>query len=222
MLSYNPLMTTRRLTPIDRFLSEFEHALRTSLASSAHSAQRPNPAAGTQESGLTEAERIEAGRLMRVNHAGEIAAQALYQGQAFMARSPGVREAMGQSAAEEIDHLAWCEQRLKELDTPVSKLDPLWYLGSFAIGALAGLIGDKESLGFVGETEKQVVEHLSGHLTRLPEKDQKSRAILEQMREDEAQHGAKAERAGGMALPAPVRLFMRLTSKVMTETAYWI
>ena len=215
-------MTTRRLTPLDRFLSECERALRTAVASSSHAAKRPNPAAVLPVSELSEAERVEAGRLMRVNHAGEIAAQALYQGQAFMARSSGVREAMGESAAEEIDHLAWCEQRLKELDTPASLLDPLWYLGSFAIGALAGLVGDRESLGFVCETERQVVEHLSGHLARLPEKDQKSRAILEQMRADEAQHGSKAERAGGMPMPAPVRLFMKLTSRVMTETAYWI
>lgn len=215
-------MTTRRLTPLDRFLSEVEHALRTSVASSAHAAQRPNPAAAIKDAALTEEQRVEAGRLMRVNHAGEIAAQALYQGQAFMARDSAVRAAMDQSAAEEVDHLAWCEQRLQELSTPASKLDPLWYLGSFAIGALAGLMGDKESLGFVGETERQVVEHLTGHLERLPQEDQKSRAILEQMREDEAQHSHKAERAGGQPLPTPVRLFMRLTSKVMTETAYWI
>lgn len=215
-------MTTRRLTPLDRMLSELERALRTSLASSSHAAQRPNPAQALRDEDLSDAERVEAGRLMRVNHAGEIAAQALYQGQAFMARSPAVRETMGQSAAEEIDHLAWCEQRLKELDTPVSRLDPLWYLGSFALGALAGFAGDKASLGFVGETEQQVVEHLEGHLTRLPEKDQKSRAILEQMRADEARHGAKAQRAGGMPMPAPIRLFMKLTSKVMTETAYWL
>lgn len=215
-------MTTRRLTPLDRILSEFEHALRTSFASSADAAQRPNPAAAVQEGELSEAERIEAGRLMRVNHAGEIAAQALYQGQAFMARSAHVREAMDGSAAEEVDHLAWCEQRLKELGTPASKLDPLWYLGSFAIGAVAGFLGDKESLGFVGETEKQVVQHLEGHMARLPAQDQKSRAILEQMKTDEAHHGAKAERAGGASLPAPARLFMRLTSKVMTSTAYWI
>ncbi|HEV2333181.1 MAG TPA: 2-polyprenyl-3-methyl-6-methoxy-1,4-benzoquinone monooxygenase [Gammaproteobacteria bacterium] len=215
-------MTERRLTPLDRLLSEFEHALRTSFASSAHAAQRPNPAAAVQEGELTEAQRIEAGRLMRVNHAGEIAAQALYQGQAFMARSAAVHAAMDESAAEEVDHLAWCEQRLRELSTPASKLDPLWYLGSFAIGAAAGFLGDKESLGFVGETEKQVVQHLEGHMARLPEQDQKSRAILEQMKTDEAHHGAKAERAGGASLPLPVRLFMRLTSKVMTSTAYWI
>ncbi len=213
---------TRRLSPLDRVLAEFERALRTAVASSSHAAKRPNPAAALPAAELSEAERVQSGRLMRVNHAGEIAAQALYQGQAFMAKSSGVREAMGESAAEEIDHLAWCEQRLKELDTPASVLDPLWYIGSFALGAMAGLAGDRMSLGFVGETERQVVEHLQGHLTRLPEKDQQSRVILEQMVEDEAQHGAKAQRAGGMPMPAPVRLFMKLTSKVMTETAYWV
>jgi ubiquinone biosynthesis monooxygenase Coq7 len=213
---------TRRLSPVDRVLAEFERALRTAVASSSHAAKRPNPAAALPAAELSDAERVQAGRLMRVNHAGEIAAQALYQGQAFMAKSSGVREAMGESAAEEIDHLAWCEQRLKELDTPASVLDPLWYIGSFALGAMAGLAGDRMSLGFVGETERQVVEHLEGHLKRLPEKDQQSRVILEQMVEDEAQHGAKAQRAGGMPMPAPIRLFMKLTSKVMTETAYWV
>ena len=215
-------MTTRRLTPLDRLLSELNHALRTAGAPGSSVAGRPNPAAKQAEGELTEAEREEAGRLMRVNHAGEIAAQALYQGQAFMARDPEVRSAMAHSSEEEIDHLAWCEQRLKELDAPVSRLDPLWYLGSFAIGALAGLAGDKLSLGFITETEHQVVEHLEGHLKRLPEKDARSRAILEQMKTDEAHHGEIAKRAGGMPMPAPVRLFMQLTSKVMTETAYWI
>ena len=142
-------MTTRRLTPLDRMLSELEHALRTAAAPGSHVAGRPNPASKAPAAELDEAERVEAGRLMRVNHAGEIAAQALYQGQAFMAKDPEVRQAMARSAEEEVDHLAWCEQRLKELDAPVSKLDPLWYIGSFAIGALAGLAGDKLSLGFV-------------------------------------------------------------------------
>ena len=215
-------MTTRHLSPLDRILSELEHALRTAAAPGAHVAGRPNPAAKTNAVELDGAERLEAGRLMRVNHAGEIAAQALYQGQALMSKDPEVRQAMARSAEEEVDHLAWCEQRLKELDTPVSKLDPLWYIGSFAIGALAGLAGDKLSLGFVSETERQVVEHLGGHLKRLPEKDGKSRAILEQMKQDEARHGEAAQRAGGMPMPTPVRLMMYLTSKVMTETAYWI
>jgi ubiquinone biosynthesis monooxygenase Coq7 len=212
----------RRLTPMDRVLAELEHALRTAGASAAHAATRPNPAAAQATDTLDEAQRIQAGRLMRVNHAGEIAAQALYQGQAFMAKSPEVRAAMAKSAAEEVDHLAWCEQRLNELNTPASRLDPLWYLGSFTIGALAGLAGDEQSLGFIAETERQVVEHLQGHLERLPENDQKSRVILEQMQQDEARHGASAQHAGGKPLPEPVRLFMRFTSKIMTRTAYWV
>jgi ubiquinone biosynthesis monooxygenase Coq7 len=216
-------MTTRHLTPFDRVLSELEHALRTSTGGGVRAAARPNPAAKlAQDAALDDAQRQEAARLMRVNHAGEIAAQALYQGQAFMARDPQVREAMARSSEEEVDHLAWCEQRLKELDGSVSKLDPLWYAGSFALGALAGLAGDAVSLGFVGETERQVVEHLQGHLKKLPEADARSRAILEQMKADEARHGAAAERAGGAPMPLPVRTAMRLMSKVMTTTAYWI
>jgi 3-demethoxyubiquinol 3-hydroxylase len=216
-------MTTRNLTPFDRVLSELEHALRTSTGGGVRAAARPNPAAAlAKDESMDDAAREEAARLMRVNHAGEIAAQALYQGQAFMARDPKVQEAMAKSSDEETDHLAWCEQRLKELDGSVSKLDPLWYAGSFAIGALAGLAGDAMSLGFVGETERQVVEHLQGHLEKLPENDARSRAILTQMRDDEARHGAAAERAGGAPMPAPVRGVMRFMSKVMTGTAYWI
>ncbi|HEX2667224.1 MAG TPA: 2-polyprenyl-3-methyl-6-methoxy-1,4-benzoquinone monooxygenase [Gammaproteobacteria bacterium] len=216
-------MTTRRLTPFDRVLSELEHALRTSTGGGVRAAARPNPAAKLPLADeLDEAQRQEAARLMRVNHAGEIAAQALYQGQAFMARDPKVQAAMAKSSDEEVDHLAWCEQRLKELDGPVSKLDPFWYAGSFALGALAGLAGDAVSLGFLGETERQVVRHLDGHLKRLPEQDRRSRAILEQMRDDEARHGTAAERAGGTPLPAPVCACMQLMSKVMTTTAYWI
>lgn len=216
------MSATRHLTPFDRVLAEMEHALRTAAGVSSHAATRPNPAAKVSETELTEAQRVEAGRLMRVNHAGEVAAQALYQGQAFMAGNSDVREALKGSAAEEVDHLSWCEERLGELNTPVSRLDPLWYMGSFAIGALAGLAGDARSLGFIAETEHQVVQHLQRHLERLPEVDQKSRAILGQMAEDEARHGSAAHRAGGVSMPAPVRMLMRLTSKVMTETAYWI
>ena len=214
------MSATRRLTPIDRFLSEFEHALRTSLASSAHSAQRPNPAAGTQESGLTEAERIEAGRLMRVNHAGEVAAQALYHAQALFARDPDVREFMLHAAREETDHLAWCEARLKELGARPSVLNPLWYAGSFGIGAVAALLGDKASLGFVAETERQVEGHLKSHLERLPPEDQRSRAIVEAMCHDEVGHGRQAESAGAANLPGPIRELMRRTARVMTHTAY--
>ena len=186
-------------------------------------AARKSPAAALpKDESLDDAQRQEAARLMRVNHAGEIAAQALYQGQAFMARDPKVQDAMAKSSDEEVDHLAWCEQRIQELGGSVSKLDPLWYAGSFAIGALAGLAGDAQSLGFVGETERQVVEHLEQHLQKLPESDARSRAILAQMRDDEARHGAAAERAGGAPMPAPVRGVMRLMSKVMTTTAYWL
>jgi len=216
-------MTDRHLTPFDRILSEFEHALRTSVGGGVRAAARPSPAAKLAPGEpLDDVQRQEAARLMRVNHAGEIAAQALYQGQAFMARDPKVREAMAKSSDEEVDHLAWCEHRIQELGGSVSKLDPLWYAGSFALGALAGLAGDSVSLGFVGETERQVVEHLEGHLEKLPEADSRSRAVLTQMRDDEARHGAAAERAGGEPMPAPVRAAMRLMSKVMTETAYWI
>jgi ubiquinone biosynthesis monooxygenase Coq7 len=160
--------------------------------------------------------------LMRVNHAGEVAAQALYQGQALTARDPAVRSAMLEAAAEEADHLAWCGQRLKELKGRPSLLNPIWYLGSYAIGALAGALGDRASLGFIAETEKQVESHLRGHLDLLSPEDLRSRAILEQMTHDEAQHGKKAAAMGGTALPFGVASAMRATSKLMTRGSYWI
>jgi ubiquinone biosynthesis monooxygenase Coq7 len=159
---------------------------------------------------------------MRVNHAGEISAQALYQGQALTARLPTVRGKMEQAAVEENDHLAWTAERIRELGTHTSVLAPFWYAGSFAIGALAGIAGDKWSLGFVAETEHQVIRHLDAHLARLPEQDAKSRAILELMRTDEARHATTALAAGGATLPEPVRRLMALSSKVMTTTAYWL
>jgi ubiquinone biosynthesis monooxygenase Coq7 len=159
---------------------------------------------------------------MRVNHAGEVAAQALYQGQAFTARNPRVRETMQQAADEEGDHLAWCDQRLRELDSRPSLLNPLWYAGSFAIGALAGAIGDRVSLGFVVETERQVEGHLDEHLRRLPAADARSRRVLEQMKRDEIRHGDTAQAAGAAELPAPIKLLMTFTSRVMTRTAYWL
>ncbi len=171
---------------------------------------------------LERAEQQESIRLMRVNHAGEVAAQALYQGQALTARDPAVTEALRESAAEETDHLAWCEQRLGELGGRTSLLNPLWYAGSFAIGALAGALGDRASLGFIIETEKQVESHLGNHLERLPNADSRSRAILEQMQRDEIAHGQKAASLGGKDLPAPVRFAMRLTSRLMTRGAYWL
>ena len=158
---------------------------------------------------------------MRVNHTGEVAAQALYHGQAFVARSAETRDLLLKAAREETDHLAWCETRLTELQSRTSYLNPLWYAGSFALGALAAAFGDRMSLGFVAETERQVEGHLDEHLARLPPKDSRSRAILEQMRTDEISHGAAARMAGGTQLPAPVRALMKHTSRVMTHTAYW-
>jgi len=160
--------------------------------------------------------------LMRVNHAGEVAAQALYHGQSLTARDPSVRAALERAAREENDHLVWCRDRLAALGGRTSRLDPLWYAGSFAIGALAGLAGDRWSLGFLAETERQVVAHLEDHLARLPPGDRQSRAVLEQMREDEGRHATTAMAAGGGELPPPLRHLMRLTSRIMTRTAYWI
>jgi len=159
---------------------------------------------------------------MRVNHAGEIAAQALYHGQAMVARTAATRDLLLKAASEETDHLAWCETRLKELDSRPSLLNPLWYAGSFAIGAVAALLGDRASLGFVVETERQVEGHLDEHLVRLPPEDLRSKAILETMRNDEIAHGLTAKNAGGAELPAPVRMLMRGTAQFMTSTAYWI
>ena len=213
-------MEKRQLTPLDHLLSRADQALRT-MFGGPPPANRESPAADNQ-SELNEADREHVAGLMRVNHAGEIAAQALYQGQALTARLDAVRDAMEQAAEEENDHLAWCEERLRELNHQTSRLDPLWFAGSFAIGALAGLAGDRWSLGFVAETERQVVRHLESHLAQLPEADHRTRAILEQMKEDEERHGDNASRAGGAELPEPVRRLMALASKVMTTTAYRI
>lgn len=184
--------------------------------------ERPDPADTHNEAPLADEERELAGRLMRINHAGEVSAQGLYQGQSLTARLPDVRDKMERAAMEENDHLAWCERRAKEMGTHVSYLNPLWYAGSLTIGALAGLAGDRWSLGFVVETEHQVVRHLDGHMGQLPAHDQKSRAILEQMKEDEARHANMALRAGGAELPFPVKKLMQVTSKVMTTAAYWV
>ena len=214
-------MTHRRYTVLDQLLINVDKALRTALNAPVHSA-RPNPADGHPEAALNDNERRVAAGLMRVNHAGEVSAQALYQGQGLTAKIQNVRERMERAAAEENDHLAWCEQRLKELGSHTSLLSPLWYAGSFAIGAAAGLAGDKWSLGFVVETERQVEQHLDQHLARLPEHDRKSRAILEQMKEEEQQHASTALAAGAAELPAPLKHLMQLTSKLMTSTAYYI
>jgi ubiquinone biosynthesis monooxygenase Coq7 len=171
---------------------------------------------------LAERQRSESVRLMRVNHAGEVAAQALYQGQALTARDPATATAMRHAAAEENDHLAWCELRLRELKGRTSVLNPLWYAGSLAIGALAGALGKGPSLGFVTETERQVEMHLRGHMERLGDADPRSRAILEQMSHDEVRHGANAASLGGETLPVPVGAAMRLTSRLMTRGSYWL
>lgn len=205
---------------LDSIISVADRALRSLFAPA--QASRPSPAAGAPVPELTEAERREAGALMRVNHTGEVAAQALYHGQAFAARSVATRDMLLAAAREETDHLAWCESRLSELQSRTSYLNPLWYAGSFAIGALAAAFGDRTSLGFVAETERQVEGHLDEHLARLPPKDSRSRAILEAMRADEIQHGAAARAAGGADLPAAARSLMTHTARVMTRTAYWI
>ena len=184
--------------------------------------ERSNPADTQTEAELSDADRELATRLMRINHAGEVAAQGLYQGQALTAKLPKVREKMQRAAEEENDHLDWCEQRLKEMGGHVSYLNPLWYIGSVSIGALAGLAGDKWSLGFVAETEHQVVRHLDSHLQQITDEDQKTRAILEQMKIDEGQHATMALGAGGAPLPEPVKQLMGLTSKIMTRAAWWV
>ncbi|MBA3564660.1 MAG: 2-polyprenyl-3-methyl-6-methoxy-1,4-benzoquinone monooxygenase [Gammaproteobacteria bacterium] len=206
---------------IDRLLVGADRALK-SFAGGASLPARPSPAETLGGDRLADRERRHAAGLMRVNHAGEVAAQALYRGQGVAAGRASVRAAMQRSAAEENDHLAWCERRLSELGGRTSLLNPLWYAGSFVIGAVAGLAGDRWSLGFVAETERQVVAHLHDHLRRLPDADARSRAILRQMQRDEASHGQRATRAGGILLPSPVRAAMRLSSSLMTRTAYWI
>jgi ubiquinone biosynthesis monooxygenase Coq7 len=189
-------------------------------AAQADTAEKGAPASSPTP--LSEIERRESAALMRVNHAGEIAAQALYHGQALVARSAATRRLLLKAADEETDHLAWCETRLKELESRPSLLNPLWYAGSFAIGAAAALLGDRTSLGFVVETERQVEGHLDEHLARLPRDDARSRVILQTMRTDEIAHGLSAKAAGGVELPSPVRFLMRNTARLMTSAAYWI
>ncbi|WP_288129320.1 2-polyprenyl-3-methyl-6-methoxy-1,4-benzoquinone monooxygenase [Microbulbifer sp.] len=209
----------RQLTGLDRLLLQADRALRTlSPGSPCH--ERPSPAKAAGEAELSDKERRHAAGLMRVNHSGEVCAQALYQGQALTAKLPQVRSEMEHAADEEIDHLAWCEQRLQELDSRPSLLNPLWYGLSFGIGAAAGKVSDKVSLGFVAATEEQVCKHLESHLQKLPEQDEKSRAVVEQMLVDEAKHQHAALDAGGARFPAPVKGLMTLVSKAMTSVSY--
>jgi ubiquinone biosynthesis monooxygenase Coq7 len=225
-------MRVRRLTLADQAIGEIDRAINVLWATPR--ARRPvpappaadfapgEPAGETAAAPLPESARIEAARMMRVNHAGEVAAQALYRGQALTARNPHTATCMQQAAAEETDHLAWCDERLKELDGRSSLLNPLWYAGSFLIGSVAGILGDRTSLGFIAETERQVESHLRDHLDRLPPEDRRSRAILQQMTHDEVQHGANAAALGGKDLPLWLKGAMHLTSRLMTRGSYWL
>jgi ubiquinone biosynthesis monooxygenase Coq7 len=206
---------------IDRLLSEADTVLRT-LSSNGHQAGRQSPAEGHSEADLSDEERRKVASLMRVNHTGEVCAQALYQGQALTAKLPTVREEMQEAADEEVDHLVWCEQRLNELGSHTSVLNPAWYGMSFALGAVAGAIGDSVSLGFVAATEERVCGHLRDHLQQLPEQDRKSQLILQQMLEDEERHGDNALAAGGTDFPRPVKDAMTAVSQLMTRSSYWV
>ena len=209
-----------RLPDVDRLIVSFDRGLRTLFATAVTA--RSQPGEDLREDGMDATRRQHAAALMRVNHTGEVCAQALYQGQALTARNATAQAALERAAREETDHLAWTEKRIDELGGRKSVLNPLWYAGSFAIGAAAGLLGDRFSLGFLAETEKQVVEHLEGHLQRLPPEDQKSRAIVHEMRMDEARHGTTALEHGGAELPLPARALMRVASAIMTKTSYWL
>lgn len=211
----------RQHTALDRAIFGLDQALRTVFGPPA-STQRSNPGDRHDEADMSNDERLRSMRLMRVDHTGEVCAQALYQGQAMVARDEVVKEKLEQAAREEGDHLVWTNQRIDELGGHTSVFNPLFYAGSFAIGAAAGLAGDRWSLGFVVETEHQVTRHLDEHLERISPEDEKSRSILEQMREDELEHATNALEGGGAPLPAPIKMAMKLTSKVMTNTTYWV
>ncbi|WP_143006685.1 2-polyprenyl-3-methyl-6-methoxy-1,4-benzoquinone monooxygenase [Aquimonas voraii] len=211
----------RKLSPLDRLIADLDHALMTATARQTP-ASRANPAAEAECVALDAKQRRHVAGLMRINHAGEVCAQALYLGQARVARDEATREHLLQAAQEEADHLAWCAQRLAELDDRPSLLNPLWYAGSYAIGMAAGLAGDGYNLGFVVETERQVEAHLEDHLRQLPEGDARSRRILQRMAEEEAEHAAQAHAAGARALPAPIPSLMRAVSQVMKLGAYRI
>jgi ubiquinone biosynthesis monooxygenase Coq7 len=206
------------LAAMDRLISEFDRALRA--VAGVASASRPSPAEDKTEAELDARTRSHAAALMRVNHVGEVCAQALYQGQALTARNPRIKSALEQAAREEQDHLAWSAERIRELGGRPSVLNPLWYAGSFSIGALAGLLGDRWNLAFLAETERQVEDHLTGHLDALPSNDERTRAVVMAMRADEAKHGSTARSLGGEELPGPVKAAMRFASKIMTTVAY--
>jgi len=202
----------------DRLIGEFDRALRA--VAGVAQASRPSPAERVPENSIGDEERAHAAALMRVNHVGEVCAQALYQGQALTARDPATRQALDGAAREEEDHLAWSAERIRELNGRLSLLNPLWYAGSFAIGAAAGLLGDRWNFAFLAETERQVEEHLARHLEALPVEDERTRAVVEAMRADEARHRQTALGLGAAELPEPVKRAMRLASRVMTTVAY--
>ncbi len=205
---------------LDNLIIEFDKGLRTVLAEA--QTVRPFPDKGCEEAPMDAAEKKHAAALMRINHSGEVCAQALYNGQALTARNPATEAALREASQEETEHLAWCEKRIHELGSHKSLLNPFWYAGSFALGAFAGALGDKWNLGFLAETENQVGKHIESHLEQLPPQDAKSRAVLEQMKVDEAKHATTAVTHGGAPLPLPVKMAMKLSSKVMTHTTYWI
>ena len=209
----------RKLTAADRAIAAVGQLLSTVAAPAV--AARPFPGRAKDEN-LSESERLRAGRYMRVNHTGEICAQSLYAAQGLTARDPAIAQQMQQAAREETDHLVWCERRLNELGARKSLLNPLWGIGAFAMGGIAGLAGAKWNLGFVAETERQVERHLDSHMNKLPSADKRSREVVAQMREDEIQHGAAARAAGGAELPRPVRAMMKLSARAMTSVSHWI
>jgi len=216
-----PLSFLRRTSPLDALLAEADRALR--VLSNSATAGRPYPAKSEEApNAMSAQEKRHAAGLMRVNHVGEVCAQALYRGQASVCREPAPRALLLNAASEEVDHLVWCNERLTELGSRPSLLNPVWYAGSFALGVLASYAGVPRNLGFMAETERQVEAHLEEHLRTLPVQDERSREIVRKMKDDEAKHRASAERAGGVPLPAPVKAAMRAMSKVMTTTAYWV
>ncbi|WP_133130188.1 2-polyprenyl-3-methyl-6-methoxy-1,4-benzoquinone monooxygenase [Legionella yabuuchiae] len=212
----------RHFTAIDEAIAQFDTTLRTLFIPTHRAAARKNPGLNYPMAALTAEQKRHIAGLMRVNHAGEVCAQALYQGQALTAKLHHVREQMAEAAEEEVDHLAWCEQRLRELDSQPSVFNPMWYAGSLLIGMVAGLAGDQWSLGFVAETERQVSAHLERHLRQLPEDDERTMAILAQMHEDETQHAQSAQRAGAAELPWLIKRLMSSVSKLMTRSSYYL
>lgn len=215
------MSSPRHYDHFDNLVNAFDTGLRT-LFNNPAVTNRSNPADAHEDIELTDEQKKHIAGLMRINHCGEVCAQGLYQGQALTARLPEVRKEMEQAAAEENDHLAWTAKRVAEMDSHTSILNPLFYLGSVAIGAAAGLAGDKWSLGFVAETEQQVVKHLDGHLAQVPDNDQRTRAILSVMKDDEANHAQTAKESGAAELPTPIKSLMNLTSKIMTKSVYWV